>query len=79
MMSAYLSFGVIAGACAALYKREDLLSAISSFAAKPVNLQGHPTDGGFRPMWEADGLHPFEFFGLSESGVSSTQSRKSNQ
>eukprot|EP00210_Caulerpa_lentillifera_P002898 g2768.t1 len=79
MVNAYLSFGVIAGACAALYKREDLLSAISSFAAKPVNLQGYPTDAGFRPMWETDGLHPFEFFGLSESRVSSAQSRGNNQ
>eukprot|EP00210_Caulerpa_lentillifera_P009145 g8719.t1 len=66
MLNAYLTLGVFVGACTVLYKREELARGLYSFGEKPLNFQGYPTGVGFRPLWEADGLHPFEFFGLCE-------------
>lgn len=36
-----------------------------ALGSRPVMQEGDVSDG-FRPLWEADGLHPFEFFALHE-------------
>lgn len=65
MVSTYLTAALLAGAGVVLYKREELLSYFVALGSRPVTYEGATSDG-FCPLWEADGLHPFEAFALHE-------------